>query len=80
MTLQKNWIEEFEIVDHLIPQKGNFDIVREGLLEKRNQVFVKKMRHFVLYENGQLKYYCDGNPCGTIELNKQTRLISKSDL
>lgn len=80
LTLQQNWIEEFEIIDHLIPQKGNYDIVREGLLEKRNKVFVKKMRHFVLHKNGQLNYYCDGNPMGTIELSKQTTLLGKSDL
>ena len=50
------------------------------MLEKRNKVFVKKKRHFVLHKNGKLKYYNHGNPCGTIELSKQTKIEGKSDV
>jgi hypothetical protein len=34
-------------------------IVREGVLEKRNEWYWKQQRHFVLYLNGEVKYFKD---------------------
>lgn len=77
LKLEQSLIEEFEIVDHLIPQKGSFNIVREGILEKRTRVF-SKVRYFILLENGHLNYYSSGKLRGTIELGHDTKVMEKS--
>ena len=72
IPLSVNSSHDFEIVDHLIPCKGNDNIIREGILLKRNKLHVKQERFFVLYMNGELHYYSNENYCGTIRLTKQS--------
>lgn len=50
------------------------DIVREGILQKRNVWFWKQDRHFILHKNGLLSYYSDGTAKGMILLNKYSKV------
>ena len=58
-------------MDHLIPKKGNDNIIRVGVLQKRNEWFVKQDRFFVLYTNGEMRYYNKEQHRGTIRLTNQ---------
>ena len=41
LQLPDRMLREFELIDNLIPIKGRDDIIREGLLTKRNEWFIK---------------------------------------
>ena len=61
LKLPEKIYQEFQLIDNLIPTKGRDNIVREGILLKRNEWYWKQERHFVLHANGDLKYYKNGN-------------------
>ena len=50
-------------------------VVREGVLQKRNEWYWKQERHFVLYLNGEVKYFQnEADQKGTIVMNKNTKI------
>lgn len=67
LQLPKQIAADFEIVDY---DDLDQQIVKEGILQKRNIWFWKQERHFILHRNGLLSYYSDGNSKGMIVLNK----------